>query len=62
METFPFMKNYEITDMCDCLNSKYSELYCPAEHMAVYKVIAKYKGNISVHQYLNKLEICNKNI
>jgi len=36
--------------MCDRLNSKCSELYCPAEHMIVYKVIAKYEGNVGVHQ------------
>jgi len=29
--------------------------------MLVYKVIAKYKGNVGVHQYQNKLEMWNKN-
>lgn len=62
METLPFMKNYEITDSCVIVyNSKCSELYCPAELMVAYKVIAKYKGNVGVHQHQNKLEIWNKN-
>ena len=49
-------KNYDqswkIRNLFDILNDKFSKFYNPSEHLAVDKVIVKFKGRVIFQQYI----------
>jgi hypothetical protein len=45
---------WKLRQIFGILNSKFSKLYYPAEHMAVDEVIVKFKGSVIFLQYIPK--------
>jgi hypothetical protein len=43
---------WKVRQIFDILNSKFSELYLPTEHIAVDEVIIKLKGKVAYRQYI----------
>jgi hypothetical protein len=45
---------WKLRQIVDILNSEFSELYYPTEHMTVDEVIVKFKGGVIFQQYIPK--------
>ena len=49
---------WKIRNVFDILNDKSSKFYNPSEHLAVDKVIVKFKGKVIFRQYIPKKHKC----